>query len=104
MEVDNEPALHTLLLANERVVALFYASWCPFCRVFLPVFHEVVQSTDYTLLLVQLDDLLNPLWETYDVNVIPTVLFFETAHVTRRLDGGLGVGLSRNQLEAFLSQ
>jgi len=104
MEVDNEPTLHNILIANERVVALFYASWCPFCRMFLPVFHEAVQSLDYAFLLVQLDDLLNPLWETYDVRVVPTVLFFETAQVTRRLDGVLGVGLSRNQLEAFLSQ
>jgi thioredoxin 1 len=103
MEVDNETALHTLLLANERVVALFYASWCPFCRRFLPVFQEVVQGTDYAFLLVQLDDLSNPLWETYDIRVVPTVLFFETAQVTRRLDGVLGIGLSRNQLKAFLA-
>jgi hypothetical protein len=76
----------------------------PFCRRFLPVFQEVVQGTDYALLLVQLDDLSNPFWETYAVHVVPTVLFFETAQVTRRLDGVLGIGLSRNRLEAFLSQ
>jgi thioredoxin 1 len=104
MEVDNETALQNILIANEHVVALFYASWCPFCRMFLPVFQEVVQGTDYALLLVQLDDLSNPLWETYAVHVVPTVLFFETAQVARRLDGVLGIGLSRNRLEAFLSQ
>ena len=102
MEVDNEEALNHILVTNESVLALFYASWCPFCRRFLPIFQEQEDRLNCESISVNIDDLMNPLWETYDIQVVPTVIYFRKEIVTRRLDGVLGIGLSRQQLETFL--
>ena len=36
--VNNENDLDEILKTKESVIALFYASWCPFCKKFLPIF------------------------------------------------------------------
>ncbi len=102
-EVDNEDDLTGILRGSERVFALFYASWCPFCRSFLPIFEEQARRKRYDKFLrVRIDDETNPLWEKYDVKVVPTVILFEGERVLRRLDGALGMGLSEKQLNDFL--
>ena len=98
--VDNEQALNDTLKANKRVIALFHASWCPFCVDFLPVFRECAKGEGLGFLVVQDDQ--ETLGERYGVEVVPTVLFFERGKVAKRLDGTLGVGLNERQLTSFI--
>ncbi len=98
--VDTEQALKGMLKAKERVIALYYASWCPFCVDFLPVFQKCAQSEGLDFLVVQDDG--ETLGDRYAVEVVPTVLFFEKGKVARRLDGTLGVGLNEKQLTKFI--
>jgi len=100
-EVDNEDDLAGILKTSQRVFVLFYASWCPFCIRFLPIFEEYSRKSSDEFLRVRIDDEMNPLWEKYGVMVVPTVVLFEGG-VQRRLDGVLGSGLSEEQLENFL--
>jgi thioredoxin 1 len=102
-EVDNEDDLARIFKAADNIFVLFYASWCPFCRIFLPVFEECAREKGHDgFLRAKIDDLDNPLWEKYEVAVVPTVILFKTGKVQRRLDGILGAGLSEDQLKNFL--
>ncbi|MHB8909382.1 MAG: thioredoxin family protein [Syntrophales bacterium] len=98
--VDDERGLNETLKAEERVIALFYASWCPFCRSFLPVFERHATGEGLRFLAVQDDQ--ESLGDAYSVQIVPTALFFEKGKVSRRLDGVPGVGLNEKQLADFI--
>lgn len=92
------------LKVHSRVVALFYESYCPFCRRFLPVFYKYAQQGESLVFVkVNLDDYDNPLWEEYDVVAVPSVIFFEDGQIASRLDCALGVGLSEEQFRGWLA-
>lgn len=98
-QVNDEPGLALVLGTKATVIALFYASWCPFCSRFLPVFHKAAQGKG-NFVLVQDDE--EKLGEGYSIEVFPTVLFFKDGVLTRRLDGVRGAGLQEEQLDDFL--
>jgi thioredoxin-like negative regulator of GroEL len=103
-EVEKEDDLADALRFDEKVCVLFYASWCPFCRSFLPIFNKEAQTNHRDKFLrVRMDDEANPIWGKYDINVVPTVIFFKAERVWRRLDGVLGAGLREEQLRSFLN-
>jgi thioredoxin 1 len=80
-------------------IALVYATWCPFCMRFLPVFQKYAKD-DGRLLLVE--DNEEEVADRYGVDIVPTVLVFENGAVTKRLDGIPGLGLSEAELIQFL--
>ncbi|HEY8391122.1 MAG TPA: thioredoxin family protein [Capillibacterium sp.] len=94
-------ALETVINAKDRLLVLVYASWCPFCRRFLPVFEQYAQGRE-DFWAVQDDDEI--VAEAYGVDCIPTVLFFEKGELTERLDGQLGIGLREEELAAFIER
>lgn len=105
IEVSNKRDLESQLKGNKRVLALFYSSWCPYCRRFLPVFDKNVSSRGVNLVLrVRVDDYDNPLWDDYSIGAVPTVLLFEEGKVCRRLDGRYGLGLSETQFKEWLKE
>lgn len=97
--------LDSELKKNKRVIALFYATWCPFCRGFVQVFDEKVVNLGFDRILhVLLDDYDNPLWDDYGVVSVPTVIVFEEGKVSSRLDGRLGRGLPVSQFLGWLKE
>jgi thiol-disulfide isomerase/thioredoxin len=105
IEVSSKRDLERHLQNNKRVLALFYASWCPYCRIFLPVFDKNASKRGFNLILrVKVDDYDNPLWDEYSIGAVPTVLFFDEEKVCRRLDGRFGYGLSEKQLKEWLKE
>lgn len=104
IEVVDEVGLEKQVKANPKVVALFYASWCPFCRNFLPVFDRYAQASDGAVYMkVRIDKDENPLWETYGFEAVPSVILFEGGEVSRRLDCNLGRGLTESQFSRWLA-
>ena len=93
--------LETIIRETERVFVLFYASWCPFSRMFLPSFIEQAAKGEpcFRRILADEDEALA---RRYGIEVFPTVLFFRKGQVERRLDGAFHVGLSRSQLQEFV--
>jgi len=82
---------------------LFYASWCPFCRSFLPVFKKYAQTpSDALFIQVKIDEDENPLWEEYSLEAVPSAILFENKQVTKRLDCPLGRGLNEKQFSDWL--
>jgi thioredoxin 1 len=105
IEVTEEHGLAKQLKVNPKVVALFYSSWCPFCRSFLTVFNKRPEKIGSTVFLkVKIDDDDNPLWETYSLAAVPSVILFENGQVSRRLDCELGVGLTENKFSKWLGK
>jgi len=99
-DIRNQQQFQAALNSSERVCALFYASWCPFSRRFLPDFDEAARANQEHFSCVKVDD-HDELCEEYGINVYPTVIFFENGKVLSRVDAALGVGIDVGR---FLSQ
>ena len=91
-------------LKDARPIAvLFEAEWCPFCREFTVIFEWLRQSRVPSA-LVDLSDLDNPLWETFSIAIVPTVLIFNSGNVIQRYDGVAGQGLNAVIVKEIVSQ
>jgi len=92
--------LNTKIGSREKLMVLFYATWCPFSRAFLTTYlsHAATGDPCYARLIVDDGD---PLVEKYKIEVFPTVLFFEKGRLVHRLDGAYHRGLSEGQLKEF---
>lgn len=101
VQLNNEQDLSSALKTNNKVIALFYASWCPFCSRFLPVFKKQAEGKERNFLLVQDDE--EKFCDKYSIGIFPTVLFFENGVLSKRLDGAAGGGLQENQLVEFIN-
>jgi thioredoxin 1 len=99
-QLSNEQDVASALNSKDKVIALFYASWCPFCSRFLPVFKKHAEGKERNFLLVQDDK--EAIGDKYFIQIFPTVLFFENGVLTRRLDGIAGAGLQEKQLIEFV--
>ncbi len=100
LRVDNEQDLNAILKTEERLVGLFFASWCPYCAKFLPVFERNAGGAGLHFLAVKDDQ--ERMMDRFGIAVVPTVLFFEKGTVSKRLDGSPGVGLNESQLADFI--
>jgi len=99
-ELDVEFNFENKLNAKDRVIVLFYASWCPFSRRFLPTFRKFAEDKTRTCLEIITDDKAS-LCEKYSIDVVPTVLLFEKGKVKKRLDGVPGAGLQERNLKSL---
>lgn len=105
IEVSEKRDLDAFLKQNSQVLALFCSSWCPFCRSFFPAFNKEITIFSFGQVIhVYLEDYDNPLWEEYSVEAVPTVILFERAEVSSRLDAKLGAGLNEKQFRDWLAK
>ena len=95
-------AFDKVSLDEKPNVVVFYASYCPFCRDFSKIFEENVENSQFVFSKADITDDDNPLWEKYEIKVVPTVIVFKGRKEIARLDGILGVGLNKNGFKKFL--
>jgi len=101
----NKQDLVAELNKSKKVFAVFYASWCPHCLKFLPIFQKKVDSLIIKkVIYVLLDDYDNPLWDYYNISAVPTIIFFDDAKICKRLDAKLGVGLSEKEFKTWIEE
>jgi thioredoxin 1 len=93
-----------VLESDEPTVALFWATWCPFCRKFRPEFDKLAAAKPWRFASVYLDDESNPLWDDYAVDVVPTLALFRGGKIVERKDGVLGYGLDRRMVDEFVQR
>ncbi|HLE54268.1 MAG TPA: thioredoxin family protein [Thermoplasmata archaeon] len=91
-----------VLESDQPTVALFWATWCPFCRKFKPEFDRLAAAKPWRFVSVYLDDESNPLWDDYAVDVVPTLVLFRGGELVEREDGVLGYGLDRRMVDDFV--
>lgn len=105
IEFESQAELEDFIKQKNRVVALFYSSWCPFCRSFLPIFSKYARvSGSENFIKIQLDDDDNPMWETFSIEAVPSLVFFENGMIDRRLDCKLGIGLNETKFLKWLHE
>jgi thioredoxin 1 len=93
------------LKKHNKVLALFYATWCPFCVGFVPTFDKKAASLGFeNVIHVLVDDYDNPLWDDYDVPAVPSIIYFEEGKVCKRLDAQLGRGLSETSFKKWIEE
>ena len=85
------------LKSKNRVFVLFYASWCPHSREFLPIFREYAKRNPDECMSVVIDDKPD-LCDRYSIEYYPTVILFKKGKVHKRLDATPGEGLTKEQL------
>jgi thiol-disulfide isomerase/thioredoxin len=85
---------------------LFYADWCYYCKRFIPIFENSVKNLNDRKVLfgvVKLNEDENPLWDKYGINAVPTLIAFSKNTIKDRRDAKMGVGLTKIDMEAILS-
>jgi|HubBroStandDraft_1064217.scaffolds.fasta_scaffold07693_5 thioredoxin 1 len=82
-------------------VVAFSADWCPFCRSFLPEFEALRGSGPFEIAVGDLTDETSPLWDRFEVEVVPTLVAFREGEAIFRRDGRLGRGLGPADFEAL---
>jgi thiol-disulfide isomerase/thioredoxin len=92
-----EENIDDVLRSKEKVFVLFYASWCPFSQMFLPIFEEYAKGNPHECISVVVDDKPD-LCEKFSIDYYPTVLLFKKGEVYKRLDAAPGAGLTKKQL------
>ena len=99
-KITTKRELQEQLRQSGKVLALFYASWCPFCRNFLPIFTKHAQHINSAVCIrVRIDENENPLWDEYSFEAVPAVILFEKGQLVKRLDSHLGKGLNEAQFK-----
>ena len=87
----------------DNAFALFYSNWCPFSRMFLPIFEEYSKKNPKECLRVIADEEPS-VFEEYAIEYYPTVIMFKKGKVYRRLDSEPGVGLSKKQFKRLTGE
>jgi thioredoxin 1 len=92
-------------LKTPGVLAIvFYATWCPYCRGFYPEFQRALDSKRASWAEVDISDFDNPLWETFGINIVPSIILFKDGQAVFRIDGVQGRGLSKRNIEETLQE
>ncbi|MDD5686756.1 MAG: thioredoxin family protein [Elusimicrobia bacterium] len=99
--VENEPDFDKTLSECSSIFVLFYASWCPYCQEFLPVFEKHSKKAEHKFCRVVVDR-TPELEEKYSIEVVPTVIYFENGKAVKRLDGIPGSGLTEHHLNNLI--
>ena len=87
----------------DKAFVLFYATWCPFSRLFLPIFEEYSKRNPKECLRVIVDEEPD-FCDEYAIEYYPTVIMFRKGKVYRRLDAEPGVGLSKKQFKRLTGE
>ena len=95
--------LEKALKSREKFIVLFYASWCPYSQIFLPVFVKDAEESEHCYMRMIVDD-KDELLDKYSIEVFPTVLYFEKGKLVKRLDGKFHIGLNKVELAEFVKK
>lgn len=87
---------------RERTLVLFYASWCPFSRLLLPLFEAAEPEASVPFAKADLRHPLDARWDEYRIVTVPTLVYFEHGEELERLDGVRRQGIARGDFERFL--
>ncbi len=79
-----------VLSRTGEVIAFFYSPTCPHCRRFSPFIEEVGGKSTLPFVFVDISDYSDPVWDRYDIDVVPTVIHFNNGKVVNRISGRLG--------------
>ena len=92
-----------VLNSEEKTVVLFYASWCPYCSNFKPIF-EKSDTKNAKKIGTLIDEDENPLWDRFNIQAVPTMIAFEKGKIVSRRDAKKHVGLTKNDMDLMVKE
>lgn len=81
----------------------FAATWCPPTRRFVPTFVERSRRVPVRFAMADITDMDEPLWDTFAIEITPTMALFQDGRLTHRFDGRRVIGLRAKDLDALES-
>jgi thioredoxin 1 len=103
IKIDTRKDLDLELRKNKQVLALFHATWCPYCVRSIPNFDKKATQLGFkNIIHVILDDYDNQLWDDFNIPAVPTIIYFEDGKISKRLDGKLGSGLRESEFNVWI--
>jgi thioredoxin-like negative regulator of GroEL len=79
----------------------FGATWCPPTREFVPRFVARDGHVPGTLAMADITELEDPLWDTFRIQITPTIVVFRDGVSVGRFDGRRFVGLREKDLDGM---
>lgn len=98
---DHTAFLGTKLGRAGRWAVCFAADWCPFCQKFLDRYTHLQTPDGAQTAIGDVTDLDSPLWDSFQLDVVPTLVVFEEGSPVWRRDGRLGEGLDTEDIDAL---
>lgn len=90
------------LLAQDRVVVLFFAEWCSFSRIFVRDFDAAEPESSVPFGRANLHHPMDPRWDDHRVHTVPTCVYFERGEELERVEAARGRGLDHKAFQRFL--
>ncbi|MDE5617432.1 MAG: thioredoxin [Ureaplasma sp.] len=85
MEVKSISEFNKIINDEKLTVVDFFANWCGPCKMLTPVFASVENDYSNKANFIKLDiDQLNEIPSQYDVQSIPTIIFFKNGNEVGR--------------------
>ena len=81
-----------------KTVVIFSADWCPYCVSFFNNWSEYGRVED--VCIADITDVESELWDSFDIEVVPTMAVFENGILVKRWDGQLQRGLNIDQIQS----
>ena len=81
-----------------KTVVIFSADWCPYCVSFFNNWSEYGRVDD--VCIADITDVESELWDSFDIEVVPTMVVFENGVLVERWDGQLQRGLTIDQIQS----
>ena len=94
---DEDFDVQRLVDHSGQSVIIFSADWCPYCVSFFNNWREYNRVS--SVMIADLTSIDSRLWESFDLNVVPSMAIFKDGILQKRWDGILGRGLSIDQIE-----
>ncbi|MDG6221532.1 MAG: thioredoxin family protein [Candidatus Thermoplasmatota archaeon] len=92
MEIIPAEKIADHLDSPDKKLVLFHATWCGFCRRFIPIFIAREKHSGLPFVQVDISDEDAPVWDDYGIEVVPTLLIFKDGKIVDRVGGILGEG------------
>lgn len=84
----NKDNFKELLKGKELLLVDFFATWCGPCNVMSPIIEEMAQKYNEDVRVAKVDiDENQELAEEYNIEVVPTIIFYKNGSELGRLSG-----------------
>lgn len=92
-----------VLKSDQKIMVLFYATWCPYCSNFKPTFESSkIDSIKQMSSIIDEDE--NPLWDRFNIQAVPTIIAFQNGKIISRKDSKKNIGLTKSDMDSIITE